>query len=357
MHLWSTGSSCDRATGVPMRVAVLGAGSWGTTLASLSAGGNDTVLWSRDADVADEVARERRNSAYLPDVQLDPTLRATCDLEVALEDAELVLLAVPSKYLRSVLEQVVGLVPATADLISVAKGIEIRTGLRMTEVVIDVLAHDPTRVGALSGPNLAREVATGQPSTTVLASPDEQRAVRLRQALTTPTFRVFSNPDVVGCEVGGAAKNVIAIAAGIGDGLGYGWNTKAALITRGLTEITRLGTALGASPITFLGLAGDGDLIATCSSPQSRNRHVGEELGRGRPLESIVADMKMVAEGVSTTGAIVELADRLGVPMPITRRVHEVLTATASPEDAVRHLMSFEPGEELDDLTRDLGRR
>jgi glycerol-3-phosphate dehydrogenase (NAD(P)+) len=340
-----------------MRIAVLGAGSWGTTLGSLLARGNHTVLWSRDADVADEVTRERRNSTYLPDVQLDPTLRATCDLGAALEDAELVLLAVPSKYLRSVLERAVGLVPATADLISVAKGIEVRTGLRMTEVIVDVLAHDPTRVGALSGPNLAKEVAAGQPSTTVLATPDQERAVRLRHAMTTPTFRVFSNPDVIGCEVGGAAKNVIAIAAGIGDGLGFGWNTKAALITRGLTEITRLGTALGASPITFLGLAGDGDLIATCSSPQSRNRHVGEQLGRGRALDAIIDDMKMVAEGVSTTGAIVELADRLDVPMPITRRVQEVLTATTSPEEAVRRLMSFEPGEELDGLTRDPGRR
>lgn len=339
-----------------MRVAVLGAGSWGTTLASLLAANNDSVLWSRDADVAEEIAREGRNSVYLPEVQLDPRLRATSELDVALAGAELVLFAVPSKYLRSVLERVVGRVPATADLISVAKGIEVRTGMRMTEVIVDVLDHDPARVGALTGPNLAKEVAAGQPSTTVLATPDARRATQLRHALSTPHFRVFSNPDVIGCEVGGAVKNVIAIAAGIGDGLGYGWNTKAALITRGLAEIARLGAALGASPLTFLGLAGDGDLIATCSSPQSRNRHVGEELGRGRPLDAIVDDMKMVAEGVSTTAAIAELAARLDVPMPISRRVHEVLTATASPLEAVHHLMSFDPGDELDDLTRDTDR-
>lgn len=336
-----------------MRVAVLGGGSWGTTLASLLAVDNDATLWSRDPEVVAEISEEGRNSGYLPGVEVNRGLRATSELDAALRGAELVLVAVPSKYLRSVVERAAPFVPGSADLISVAKGIEVDTGLRMTEVIIDVLDHDPSLVGALSGPNLAREVAAGQPSTTVLASPDVGRAARLQQAMTTPTFRVFSNLDVVGCEIGGAAKNVIAIAAGIGDGLGYGWNTKAALITRGLAEIARLGTSLGASPITFLGLAGDGDLIATCSSPQSRNRHVGEELGRGRALDAIIADMKMVAEGVTTTTAIVGLARRLGVPMPITHRVDEVLSGTSSPAEAVEQLMSFDPGSELDDLTPD----
>lgn len=333
-----------------MRVAVLGGGSWGTTLASLLAADNDTTLWSREAEVVAEIEQERHNSRYLPGVDLSPALRATTDPGIALRGAELVLIAVPSKYLRSVVGTAKPFVPRTADLISVAKGIEAGSGLRMTEVIIDVLDHDPSRVGALSGPNLAREVAAGQPSTTVLAWADAERASQFQQALTTPTFRVFSNSDVTGCEIGGAAKNVIAIAAGTGDGLGYGWNTKAALITRGLTEIARLGVALGANPITFLGLAGNGDLIATCSSPQSRNRHVGEELGRGRSLDAITDDMKMVAEGVSTTPAIVELAHRHGVPMPITRRVDELLSGTMSPAEAVRQLMSFEPGSELDDL-------
>lgn len=333
-----------------MRVAVLGAGSWGTTLASLLADRNDVTLWSRDLDVAEEIDSERRNSAYLPDVPLSPGLRATGEVDVALRDAELVLVAVPSKYLRSVVETAAPFVPRTADLVSVAKGIEVDTGLRMTQVIIEVVDHDPSQVGVLSGPNLAREVAAGQPSTTVLGLVDADRASRLQHAMTTSTFRVFTNPDVVGCEVGGAAKNVMAIAAGIGDGLGYGWNTKAALITRGLTEIARLGVALGADPITFLGLAGNGDLTATCSSPQSRNRHVGEELGLGRLLGAITADMKMVAEGVSTTPAIVELAHRHAVPMPITQRVDEVLSGASSPAEAVRQLMSFEPGSELDDL-------
>ncbi len=330
---------------------MLGGGSWGTTLASLLAASNATTLWSRDPEVAAEVRQDHRNSQYLPGVELSSALQATTDMDVALRGAELVLIAVPSKYLRSVVVAATPFVPSAADVVSVAKGIEVGTGLRMTEVIIEVLDHDPSRVGALSGPNLAREVVAGQPSTTVLACADAERASRFQQALSTPTFRVFTNPDVIGCEIGGAAKNVIAIAAGTGDGLGYGWNTKAALITRGLTEIARLGVALGANPITFLGLAGNGDLTATCSSPQSRNRHVGDELGRGKALDVIIDDMDMVAEGVSTTPAIVELAHRLGVPMPITRRVDELLSGTTSPAQAVRQLMSFEPGSELDDLT------
>lgn len=338
-----------------MRIAVLGDGSWGTTLASLVAADRDheVTLWSRDPAVASEITRRHRNSAYLPEVPLHPALQATDDLEAVLRGSALVLVAVPSKYLRSVVEQARPFVPPSADLVSVAKGIELGTGLRMTEVIVEVLDHDPTRVGVLSGPNLAKEVAAGQPSTTVLAMRDAQRAAELQHVMTTPTFRVFSNRDVVGCEIGGAAKNVIAVAAGIGDGLGYGWNTKAALITRGLTEIARLGTALGASPITFLGLAGNGDLTATCSSPQSRNRHVGEQLGRGRALRTVTDEMRMVAEGVSTTPAIVDVAHRLGVPMPITHRVHDVLRDASSPAEAVRQLMSYEPGSELEDLTDD----
>lgn len=333
-----------------MRIAVIGDGSWGSTLGSLLAADHEAILWSRDPEVALEITREHRNSQYLRDIDLHPALRATTDLEDALQGSEIVLVAVPSKYLRSVIELAGPFVSPTAELVSVAKGIEVGTGRRMTEVIIEVLDHDPTRVGVLSGPNLAKEVAAGQPSTTVLAVPDAARAERLQHVLTTATFRVFSNRDVVGCEIGGAAKNVIAIAAGIGDGLGYGWNTKAALITRGLTEVARLGVALGASPITFLGLAGNGDLTATCSSPQSRNRHVGEQLGQGRHIEAITGDMNMVAEGVSTTPAIIELAHRRRVPMPITHRVHDVLTERASPAEAVRQLMSYDPGAELDDL-------
>lgn len=333
-----------------MKVAVLGAGSWGTTLASLLADHNDTTLWARDVDVADEVNLHHQNSSYLADHELTPALRATPDLESATAGAELIVIAVPSPFVRSVLEMAAPHIRAVTDLMSLTKGIELGTGARMSEVIVEVLDHDPARVAVLSGPNLAREVLAGHPSATVLACSDEDRAERLRRVVTTDTFRVFTNPDVVGCEVGGAVKNAIAIAAGIGDGLGYGWNTKAALMTRGLAEIARLGTALGANPITFLGLAGNGDLTATCSSPQSRNRHVGEELGKGRSLADVIGAMNMVAEGVSATPAIVELAHLHGVAMPITRAVNDVLSGMHSPAAAVDRLMGYEAGDELDDL-------
>lgn len=331
-----------------MRIAVLGGGSWGTTLASLTAATNDTVLWARAADVVDDVNHRHRNSAFLPGFELCVGLDATGDLAVALDGAEVVVVAIPSSYLRSVVDLARGALASTALVVSATKGIEIGTGARMSEVIIDALDHDPGRVCVLSGPNLAREVLAGQPSATVLACTDGPTAELLSRALTTESFRVFSNRDVIGCEVGGAAKNVIAIAAGIGDGMGYGWNTKAALMTRGLAEIARLGVALGADPMTFLGLAGNGDLTATCSSTQSRNRHVGHELGSGRPLSEIVAEMNMVAEGVSSTPAIGELARRLGVSMPITHKVGAVLDGSLSPSEAVNQLMAYEPGSETD---------
>ena len=333
-----------------MNVAVLGAGSWGTTLASLLAADSDTMLWAREAEVADEITRHHRNSSFLPDFELCRALRATDDLQVALRAADLVVLAVPSSYYRSVLELARPDVPTDADLVSVTKGIELETGFRMSEVILDVLDHDPDRVCVLSGPNLAKEVAAGQPSATVLACRDAARGERLARVITTETFRVFTNVDVVGCEVGGAVKNVIAIAAGIGDGLGYGWNTKAALITRGLAEMERLGGAMGGQTKTFLGLAGNGDLTATCSSQQSRNRNVGEQLGKGRALGDITADMRTVAEGVSSTPAIAALARRLDVPMPITRKVEAVLDGSLSPVEAVRQLMEYEPGVEFEDI-------
>ena len=333
-----------------MRVAVLGAGSWGTTLASLAAHNNETVLWAREGDVADEIDLEHRNNRYLEGFELHEGLRATTELEVALGGAELVVVAVPSKFLRSVLDHAGGLVPRDAVVLSAAKGIEAGTGASMSVAIREELDLDPGRVGVISGPNLAKEVLAGHPSATVLACADREVAERFAPALSTPMFRVFTNSDVVGCEFGGAVKNVIAIAAGIGDGLGYGWNTKAALITRGLTEIARLGVELGADPITFLGLAGNGDLTATCSSNLSRNRGVGEQLGAGRSLDEVIAEMNMVAEGVSTTPAICELAQRHHVPMPISRQVDAVLRSELSPGEAVAELMGYEPGSELDDL-------
>jgi glycerol-3-phosphate dehydrogenase (NAD(P)+) len=298
-----------------MRVAVLGAGSWGTALASLVSARCETVLWAREPEIAEAVSRR-------------------CE------------------YFRSVVEAGRPFVPRDADLVSVTKGIEPATWRRMSEVLDEVLEHDPSRVCVLSGPNLAREVIAGEPSATVIACRDVARAGRLQHLFMTDSLRVYTNPDVVGCEVGGAVKNVLAIAAGIGDGLGYGWNTKAALITRGLTELTRLGVALGGEPLTFLGLAGNGDLTAKCSSSQSRNRHVGEELGKGRSLDEILDSMDMVAEGVGTTPAVLGLARRFGVEMPISEVVGAVLAGELSAADVVSLLMQREAKSELHDLVR-----
>jgi glycerol-3-phosphate dehydrogenase (NAD(P)+) len=263
-----------------------------------------------------------------------------------------ILVAVPSQYFRSVVEAARPFVPRDADLVTVTKGIETGTCRLMTEVLDEALGHDPSRICVLSGPNIAREVMAGEPSATVIACRDVARAERLQRLLMTDSLRVYTNPDVVGCEVGGAVKNVLAIAAGIGDGLGYGWNTKAALITRGLAELTRLGVALGGELLTFLGLAGNGDLIATCSSPQSRNRHVGEELGKGRSLREILDPMRMVAEGVGTTPGVLGLARRHGVEMPISEKVGAVLAGELSAADVVRLLMQREAKPELHGLTR-----
>jgi glycerol-3-phosphate dehydrogenase (NAD(P)+) len=333
-----------------MRVSVLGAGSWGTTLASLVSARRETVLWAREPEIADAVSRQRENPVFLPGFALSPALRATSDLEAALRDADVIVVAVPSRYFRSVVEAVRPFVPGDADLVSVTKGIEPATWRRMSEVLDQVLAHDPSRVCVLSGPNLAREVMAGEPSATVIACRDVARAERLQHLFMTDSLRVYTNRDVVGCEIGGAGKNVLAIAAGIGDGLGYGWNTKAALITRGLAELTRLGVAVGGDPLTFLGLAGNGDLTATCSSPQSRNRHVGEELGKGRLLEEIVGSMNMVAEGVGTTPGVLALARRYGVEMPISEVVGAVLAGELSAADVVSLLMQREAKPELRDL-------
>lgn len=333
-----------------VRVAVLGAGSWGTTLASILSTRTETVLWAREPEVVDAVTRQHENPVFLPGLALSTALRATGDLEIALREAAVIVVAVPSQYFRSVVEAARPFVPSDADLLSVTKGIEPGTCHRMTQVLDEILGRDPDRVCVLSGPNLAREVLAGEPSATVIACRDLARAERLQRLLMTDSLRVYTNPDVVGCEIGGAVKNVLAIAAGIADGLGYGWNTKAALITRGLAELTRLGVALGGQPLTFLGLAGNGDLIATCSSPQSRNRHVGEQLGTGRSLADILDSMQMVAEGVGTAPAVLDLARRAGVEMPIAEKVAAVLAGEVSATDVVPPLMRREAKTELHGL-------
>ncbi|HEV3451676.1 MAG TPA: NAD(P)H-dependent glycerol-3-phosphate dehydrogenase [Acidimicrobiia bacterium] len=330
------------------RVAVVGAGSWGTAVAALLAPTADVVLWARDPALAERIDREHENPTYLPGLVLPDSLRAVADLRQACEYGEVVVLAVPSHGLRAVLEDAAPAVAADVPVISLAKGVEQGSLLRMTEVVAATLpGHRGDRIGVLTGPNLAREVAEGQPTASVVAVEDPGTAEWLQQVFMTTTFRVYTNPDVTGCEIAGALKNVIAIAAGIAAGLGYGDNTKAALITRGLAELARLGVALGGESLTFSGLAGMGDLVATCTSPKSRNRHVGVELGRGRSLDEIVAETNMVAEGVKSTGAVLELAARHGIDMPIAAMVGAVLYEGRRPADLVPTLMLREAKAEL----------
>jgi glycerol-3-phosphate dehydrogenase (NAD(P)+) len=330
------------------RVAVVGAGSWGTAVGAIAAVNADAVLWARDPAVAAHVDRDHVNPDYLPDIPLPAALRATSDLRAACADADVVVMGVPSHGFRDVLAVAAPAIGDDVPVLSLSKGVEQGTVLRMTEVVGDVLvSHRRDRIGVLTGPNLAREVALGQPAASVVAIDDPSTAAELQSVFMTATFRVYTNPDVVGCEIAGALKNVIALAAGIAHGLGYGDNTKAALITRGLAELARLGIALGGDPLTFSGLAGMGDLVATCTSEKSRNRTVGVALGRGRRLDDIVAETKMVAEGVKTTQAVLELASRHGVEMPIAEQVGAVLYDGRTPADIVPALMLREAKPEL----------
>ena len=330
------------------RVAVVGAGSWGTAVAALLAPTADVVLWAREPTLAEHIDRRHENPTYLPGIALPDGLHAVGDLRQACEHGDVVVLAVPSHGLRAVLEKAAPAVADDAPVVSLAKGVEQGSLLRMTQVVAATLPeHRGDRIGVLTGPNLAREVAEGQPTASVIAIDDPAAADSLQQLFMTATFRVYTNPDVIGCEIAGALKNVIAIAAGIAAGLGYGDNTKAALITRGLAELARLGIALGGDPLTFSGLAGMGDLVATCTSPKSRNRHVGVELGRGRSLDEIVAETNMVAEGVKSTGAVLELAAKHGIDMPIAAMVGAVLYEGRRPADLVPSLMLREAKAEL----------
>jgi len=332
-------------------VAVIGAGSWGTTVAAIVGGRVPTTLWSRDPELARTVNSTHENVRYLPGIELPAMLHGTSDLDRACGDAEVVVMAVPSHGFRSVLGQAAAVIAPHAPVVSVSKGVERDTLLRMTEVVLDVLPADrPGPVAVLTGPNPAREVAEGQPAASVVACEDFDCATDLQRLFMTHSFRVYTNPDVVGCEIAGAVKNVIAIAVGTAAGLGYGDNAQAALVTRGLAEITRLGVALGGEPLTFAGLAGLGDLVATCTSAQSRNRGVGFELGRGRSLDEIVDEMDMVAEGVRSTAAVLELAARTGVEMPIATIVGAVLYDGRNPADLVAELMLREAKPELHGL-------
>lgn len=326
-----------------MRIAVIGAGSWGTTVACLAAQRHATVMWARRPELVERINEERRNEQYLPGAEIPYSLTVTGDLEAALTDAEVVVMGVPSHGYREVLSQAAAVVPIDAAILSLSKGIEQGTLKRMTEVTREELpGHDPAIIGVLSGPNLAREVIAGQPAATVIAMADTDRSHTLQQVFMSPSFRVYTNTDVVGCEIAGALKNVMAIAAGMAKGLGFGDNTMATLVTRALAELTRLGVAMGGEPLTFAGLAGMGDLIATCVSSQSRNNRVGTELGRGRSLDDVVSEMNMVAEGVKTTRAVLDLAEEYAIEMPIAHQVGRVLYEGARPRDAVLALMTRE---------------
>lgn len=328
------------------RVVVVGAGSWGTTIACLLAGNGAITLWARTPELADRLAHDRENARYLPGVRIPPAVQPTASLSDAVSGADLVLVAVPSHGFREVLEAMAGALAPGAAVISLAKGIEAGTNLRMSQVVEQVLPGHPA--GVLSGPNLAHEVAAGQPAATVVALADESLAQRVQDLLHCSTFRVYTASDVIGCEIAGASKNVMAIAAGISDGLGFGENTRAVIITRGLAEQARLGLALGGQALTFGGLAGVGDLVATCTSPQSRNRTVGLALGQGRPLAHVLEGMYMVAEGVRTAAPLVDLARANGVEMPIAEQVAALVAGNTTPAEAVAALMERPPRPEWD---------
>ncbi len=315
-----------------MRIAVLGAGSWGTTVASLVAPRHDTVLWARNADVAKSITVDHTNAAYLPGFDLPPQLAATASMEEAVGDADLLIVGVPTSGFRAVLEDASAWLRPWVPVVSLSKGLEAVTHLRMTEVIKEVVPGHP--VAALSGPNIATEIISGKAAAAVIATEDLEVARAIQKVVTRGLFRVYLNDDVIGCEMGGALKNVIAIAAGIGEGLGVGDNTRAAVMSRGLSELARLGTAMGAQPTTFAGLAGMGDLIATCMSPHSRNRRVGEQLGRGRRLEDILAEMHMVAEGVNTAGVALELAERHRLDLPICTMIDRVVRGEIEPSGA-----------------------
>ena len=331
-----------------MQVAVIGAGSWGTTIASMLGQKTDTTLWARDADLAAAI-NEGENPNYLPAVDLPDELAATSNLSAALDGAGVVVMAVPSHGYREVLTAAAESIETSTPIVSLSKGIEQDTLMRMTEVTADVLPdHDRQRIGVLTGPNLASEIAAGQPAATVIAMEDHHMSLLLQDLFTTTMFRVYTNPDVIGAETAGATKNVMALASGMADGLGFGLNTRATLITRALAEMTRLGVAMGGQVSTFAGLAGMGDLVATCMSERSRNHRVGLALGLGKTIDEIVEEMNMVAEGVKSTEGILELADRHDVEMPIAEQVGKVLYEGAAVPEAILELMAREAKSEME---------
>lgn len=329
------------------RISVIGAGSWGTTLAILLAGkGHEVLLWVFEKDELPKLEKEKINTKYLPGAKFPPNLQLTGELSSAVQFGDFLVIATPSHVVRNVCQQFAGQVKNSQYIINIAKGIENDTLKRMSEVIEETLSVSADRIATLYGPSHAEEVSQKIATAVVSASSDIQTARKIRELFRTQYFRVYSSDDIVGVELGGSLKNVIAIAAGICDGAGFGDNTKAALLTRGLVEMTRLGVTMGARQETFAGLSGIGDLIVTCMSKHSRNRHVGEQIGRGRKLDDILNEMVMVAEGVKTTRSVHQLMQKYDVEMPISEQVYEVLFKRKSPRKAVRGLMTRDPKEE-----------
>tara|TARA_R110002072_G_scaffold935_16_gene7729 strand:- start:2723 stop:3727 length:1005 start_codon:yes stop_codon:yes gene_type:complete len=327
-----------------LKVAVLGGGSWGTTVASLVCRNAPVTLWARNPETVAEINTRHTNSVYLPDSTLPEKLIASNDIGDAVRGADVIVMGIPSQNFRAVLYEVKKHIRAWVPIISLTKGLELDTRMRMTQIINEVLPGHP--VGVLTGPNLAREIMAGQAAASVIAMEDEIIVQELQAVFKSGLFRIYTNTDVIGCELGGVLKNIIAIAVGMGDGQGAGDNTRAGLITRGLAEITRLGVAMGGRAETFSGLAGMGDMIATCTSPQSRNRHVGIQLGQGRNMPDIISEMVMVAEGAKSAPAVMALAEQYGVEMPIARDVYRVLSGDASASRAFRGLLRVEAGAE-----------
>jgi len=327
-------------------VTVLGAGSWGTTVAALIAPRHATMLWARNTEVAKEIDGNHTNESYLPGFTLPERLMATDDLEKAMRHAELLIVGVPTTALRSTLNTAKEWIHPWIPIVSLAKGLEQGSLLRMTEVIADEVPGHP--VAALTGPNIAREIMAGQAAASVIATDDLKVAKAIQAVLTRGLFRIYTNHDVIGCELGGALKNVVAIACGIAQGLGVGDNTRAMVMTRGLAELSRLGVSMGGEAQTFAGLAGMGDLVTTCLSPFSRNRTVGEQLGLGKTLPEIMDQMNMVAEGLKTAVTSHELAERYDVHMPVHEEIYRVVLGESDAADSYRGLRTVAPGHELE---------
>ncbi len=326
------------------QIAVLGGGSWGTTIAALMTRNAQVSLWARSDETVNEINTKKSNSKYLSEIELPASLKATNDIAHAVETADLVVMAIPSQNFRYVLTQAKTKVPLNTPIISLTKGLELKSLQRMTEIVAEVMPNHAT--GVLTGPNLALEIIEGRAAASVIAMKNPTLVKSIQPLFNNGLYRVYTNLDVVGCELGGVLKNIIAIAVGMGDGLGAGDNTRASLITRGLAEITRLGVAMGGEPATFSGLAGIGDLIATCTSPQSRNRHVGIQLAKGKTMEEIIGNMYMVAEGVQSAPAVKALAEQYQVEMPIVDDVYRVLTGETNARGIYKGLLRVQAGAE-----------